>query len=67
MACALNAVHLKGARLTAPPFSEETIIMLSTGWSYNELMNTPVEIIEELKVYWHVVSEYQAQREAESA
>jgi hypothetical protein len=52
-------LHVEGAHITAPPFSEETIIMLNTGWSYPELLETPGDIVDEISLINSVKSAYQ--------
>ena len=57
---------LDGGVLVAPPFSEDALIMLATGWDYPTLAATPVSIVEEMLVYHKVKSEILTQR-AENA
>ena len=54
--------HLEGGKLTAPPFSEETILMMLTGWDWPTLMATPARIVEEMQLIRHIQGEYQAQK-----
>lgn len=46
--------------LTSPPFSEETLIMLVTGWDWPTLMVTPIDIVDEHMAYHAAVAEYRS-------
>ena len=61
----MESLHLKGGLLTAPPFSEETIIMLVTGWDYPTLMVTPQRLVQERMLVENVRGEYMAQKAEE--
>jgi hypothetical protein len=52
-------LQVKGAHITAPPFSIETIIILNTGWTYEELMDTPDYIVEEISEINYVKARYE--------
>lgn len=58
----VNSLHLKGAMLTAPPFSEDTIIMLATGWNWDTLQATPEKLVRERMLIESVSAEYRAKK-----
>ncbi len=54
----MRACHL-GAPITSPPFSEDVLAMIATGWTWETLMETPQRVVDETLAYLHVRGQYE--------
>ncbi len=59
----VKSLHLKGARLSSPPFDEDVLIMLATGWDYPTLRDTPQRVVEQIMLYHKIAGEYQEKQQ----
>lgn len=54
--------HLEGAYLTSPPMSEDTLIILATGWDWVALQNTPQRVVDEIILYHNIEAQYMTEK-----
>jgi hypothetical protein len=53
---------LSGAFLTSPPFDDDVIVMLATGWDWPTLERTPQRVVEQVMLMHKIQAEYQEKK-----